>query len=122
MKDNKKLTNAINRAAVKYQNAAPFLKTKKARRELADKLFSKIYNIAAKSQENCNFCGGMVVFERASTRNGFKDIAKFYTTNDFCAFAATQRWINRTWELWRYQCAFSRLVRKVFDWKAGAGE
>lgn len=122
MKDNKKLTNAINKACNEYQNAAPFLKTKKARRELADKLFAKIYEIAEKSQENCNFCGGMVVFEFAKTRNGFKHVAKFYNTNDFCAFEATQYWCNRTWEGWTYQKAFLRLVRKVFEWKAGAGE
>lgn len=104
----KRLKNAIEKFRKESQN----LKTKKAKKELMEKLLIHIFKGWEIDKIPEKFLGCQIVCRFENSRNGFKHICEMLYSDFSVRFSNKRFYLNRTWEKFQYESVFRELVYK----------
>lgn len=104
----KRLKNAI----AKFRKESQNLKTKKAKKELAEKLLNHIFKGWEIDKIPQAFLGCQIVCRAESSRNGFKHICEMLYDDFSVRFSNKRFYINRTWEKFRFESVFKEMIYK----------
>lgn len=104
----KRLKNAI----AKFRKESQNLKTKKAKKQLIEKLLIHIFKGWEIDKIPEKFFGCKVFCEVCSTRVAFKHVCKILYSDFSVRFENQKFYYNRTWEKFRFESVFKELVYK----------
>lgn len=104
----KRLKNAI----AKFRKESQNLKTKKAKKQLMEKLLIHIFKDWQIEKIPQTFLNCQIVCRFESSRNGFKHICEMLYDDFSVRFSNKRFYLNRTWERFQYESVFKEMAYK----------